>query len=282
MRAGASEFGPFALAAVRVAGSLAFLVPLVLWRREGGVVVRHWRALLVVGVANSAIPFLCFGYAALSLPAGVLAVFNASTPLMGAVIAWLWLKDRMTPPRAVGLAIVFAGVVWLVWMRSGAALTAGLGLHAASPMLACLAATLGYGFSASFTKRYLTGVPPVAAAAGSQIAATVCLAGPAIVWWPAQMPSAHAWGAALLLAVLCTGIAYVMFFRLISQIGPAKAISVTFMIPLFAALWGFLFLHEPVSLDMVLSCAVILLGTALTTGVLRWPQRKGVAVPGGR
>ncbi|WP_082568464.1 DMT family transporter [Rhizobacter sp. Root1221] len=282
MRAGASEFGPIALAAVRVTGALVLLLPLMLLRREGAVALRHWRALLVVGLANSAIPFLCFSFAALSMPAALLSVFNASTPLMGAMIAWLWLKDRMTAARAVGLGVGFAGVLWLVWSRSGPALAAGLDWHAVSPMLACLGATLGYGFAASFTKRYLADVPPVASAAGSQVAAALVLLGPAIVWWPAVPPSPHAWGAGLLLAVLCTGVAYVMFFRLIGQIGPARAISVTFMIPLFAALWGFLFLKEPVSLDMVLGCATILLGTALTTGALRWPQGKTAGLTTGR
>lgn len=282
MRAGAGEFGPVALAAVRVSGSLLFLVPLMLWRGEGRVALRHWRALFVVGLANSVIPFLCFSFAALSIPAAVLSIFNAATPLMGALIAWLWLKDKMTAPRAIGLAVGFGGVVWLVWSRSGAALAAGMDLNAVAPLLACVAATLGYGFSASFTKRFLTGVPPVASAAGSQIVATLCLAGPAFAMWPAVTPSGRAWTAALLLAIVCTGIAYVMFFRLIANIGPARAISVTFLIPLFAALWGFLFLNEHVSGDMVLGCATILFGTALTTGVLRWPSGKAGGVPSGR
>lgn len=282
MRAGAGEFGPVALAFVRVSGALLFLVPLMLWRGEGRAALRHWRPLFVVGLTNSAIPFLCFSFAALSIPAAVLSIFNAATPLMGALIAWLWLKDRMTPARAIGLAVGFGGVVWLVWSRSGAALAAGMDLDAAAPLLACVGATLGYGFSASFTKRFLTGVPPVASATGSQIAATLCLALPAFFTWPAASPSTRAWGAALLLAIVCTGVAYVMFFRLIATIGPARAISVTFLIPLFAALWGFLFLGEHVSGDMVLGCATILLGTALTTGVLRWPHRKAAGLPSGR
>ena len=271
MRAGASEFGPVALAFVRTSGALLFLLPLVVWRGEAGALRRHWRALLGVGLANSALPFLCFSYAALTIPAAMLSIFNATTPLMGAVIAWVWLKDRMTPVRALGLAIGFAGVVWLVWTRSAPALRQGVDLQALLPMLACLVATLGYGFSASFTKRYLAGVPAGASAAGSQVAASVVLAVPAVLAWPAQAPSSAAWTSALLLAVLCTGVAYVIFFRLIARIGPARAIAVTYLIPVFAALWGFLFLGEHLSLDMVLGGAVILLGTALTTGVLRWP-----------
>jgi len=283
MRAGASEFGPVALAFVRATGALAFLLPLMAWRGETAIARRHWRPLLIVGVTNSAVPFLCFSYAALSIPAAMLSIFNATTPLMGAVIAWAWLHDRMTASRALGLAVGFGGVVWLVWSRSGAALAHGLDWHALLPMLACLGATLGYGFSASFTKRFLTGVPPVASAAGSQVAASLVLAGPAIAAWPAQPLSHVAWGTALLLAVLCTGVAYVIFFHLIAKIGPARAISVTYLIPVFGALWGFVFLNEHVSADMVLGGLVILLGTALTTGVLRWPAARTVdATTGGR
>lgn len=282
MRAGASEFGPVALAFVRTTGALAFLLPLMAWRGETAIARRHWRPLLLVGITNSAVPFLCFSYAALSIPAAMLSIFNATTPLMGAVIAWAWLHDRMTAPRALGLAIGFGGVVWLVWSRSGLALAHGLDWHALLPMLACLGATLGYGFSASFTKRFLTGVPPVASAAGSQVAASLVLAGPAFVAWPAQPLSHVAWGTALLLAVLCTGIAYVIFFHLIAKIGPARAISVTYLIPVFGALWGFVFLNEHVSADMVLGGLVILLGTALTTGVFRWPAPRAADTPGGR
>ena len=282
MRAGASDFGPVALAFVRATGALAFLLPLMAWRGETGQARRHWRALFLVGVTNSAVPFLCFSYAALTIPAAMLSIFNATTPLMGAVIAWAWLHDRMTATRAVGLAIGFGGVVWLVWSRSGSALSHGFAVEAIVPMLACLGATLGYGFSASFTKRFLTGVPAVASAAGSQAAASLVLAVPAAFAWPAQAPSATAWGTALLLAVLCTGVAYVVYFHLIGRIGPARAISVTYLIPLFAALWGFVFLRERVNADMVLGGAIILLGTALTTGVLRWPQGRGAEPSAGR
>lgn len=271
MRAGASEFGPVALASVRVIGATVFLLPVMALRGQTAAARRHWRPLAVLGLTNSVIPFLCFSFAALSFPAGLLSIFNAATPLMGALIAWAWLKDRMTPARAAGLAVGFAGVLWLVWSRTGGAVAgSGFGPHAAWPLLACVGATLGYGFSASYTKRRLEGVPPLAVAAGSQVAASLGMLVPAWLWWPTTPPSARAWGAALLLAVLCTGLAYVMFFRLIAKVGPANAISVTFMIPLFAALWGGLFLHEAVTWDMALGCATIVLGTSLTTGALRW------------
>ena len=268
MRMGAGEFGPFALAAVRVGGATLVLLPLLALRGQFGALRRDWRMIFVVGVTNSALPFLCFSYAALSITAGLSAIFNAASPLFGALIAWLWLKDRLTPTRALGLAIGFAGVLWLAWDTAGFK-PGGSGWAT----LACVAATLLYGGSASLTKRYLSGVAPLAVAAGSQVAAALVLAVPTLLWWPAQPPSARAWLTVALLAVLCTGVAYVMYFRLIAHVGPANAIAVTFLVPAFAVLWSWWLLGEQLGLTMLLGCVVILLGTGLATGFVKWPAR---------
>jgi drug/metabolite transporter (DMT)-like permease len=268
MRMGASEFGPVALSAVRVIGATLFLLPILKARGQVAALKKHWRSLLVVGLTNSALPFLCFSYAALSITAGLSSMFNAATPLFAAVIAWLWLKDRLTPSRIVGLAIGFTGVLWLAWDKASFK-PGGSGWA----IVACLAATLCYGISASYTKRRLTGVPPLAVAAGSQLSASLCLVLPALVWWPRAMPTHTAWLAAGLLALACTGIAYVLYFRLIASAGPANAIAVTFLIPVFAVVWGWLFLDEGVTAQMVIGCVVILVGTGLTTGVLKLPSR---------
>lgn len=270
MRLGAAEFGPVALAAVRVAGATLCLLPLLALRGQLGELRRHWRPIVTVGLINSALPFLLYSYAALSISAGLSSIFNAATPLFGALIAWLWLRDRLTPPRIAGLAIGFAGVLWLAWDKASFK-PGGSGWA----VLACLGATLCYGLAASFTKKHLAGVAPLAVATGSQLGATLALALPALWWWPAAAPSATAWGAATLLALLCTGVAYVLYFRLIAHIGAANAITVTFLIPVFAVAWGWLFLAERPTGAMALGCVVILLGTGLATGVLRpaWRAR---------
>lgn len=273
MRLGAAEFGPVALAAVRVGGAALVLLPLLVWRGQFGDLRRHWRAIFVVGLSNSALPFLFFSYAALSISAGLSSIFNASTPLWGAVIAWLWLRDRPTAPRIVGLAIGFAGVLGLAWEKASFK-PGGSGWA----IVACLAAALLYGLSASYTKKRLQGVPPMAVAAGSQLSAALALALPAVLWWPAEMPSARAWTMVALLAVLCTGLAYLMYFRLIAHVGAANAIAVTFLIPAFAVLWGWLFLAEPLTGAMAAGCAIILLGTALATSVIT-PRRPAAAQP---
>jgi drug/metabolite transporter (DMT)-like permease len=267
MRMGAGEFGPVALAAVRVGGATIFLLPLLRWRGQSGELARHWKAILLVGVVNSALPFLCFGYAALSITAGLSSIFNAAAPLFGAVVAALWLKERLTPSRIAGLVIGFGGVLWLAWDKASFK-PGGSGWA----IVACLAATLCYGVGASLTRKRLAGVAPLAVAGGSQLAAALVLAVPAVAWWPATSPSARAWVAVALLAVACTGVAYVLYFRLIAHVGPTNAITVTFLIPAFAVAWGHLFLGEAFTLRMAIGCMVILVGTALTTGVLKLPS----------
>ena len=139
--------------------------------------------------------------------------------------------------------------------------------------VACIVAPSMYGLSASLTKRHLSGVAPMAVAAGSQLSAALVLALPAALLWPLSPPSTAAWLTAAVLALFCTGVAYVLYFRLIANVGPANAIAVTFLVSVFAVVWGWVFLGEGVTLAMGLGCAVILLGTGLTTGLIELPRR---------
>jgi drug/metabolite transporter (DMT)-like permease len=272
MRLAAPEFGAVALAAVRVTGAAVILLPLLAQQGQMSALGQHWKPIFLVGLTNSAIPFVLFAYAALTITAGLSSIFNATAPLFGAVVAWVWLKDRPGPGRVLGLAIGFAGVLWLAWDKAGFKPGAPM-TQTGLALLACLGSTSLYGWSANFTKRYLTGVPPLASATGSQLSSALFLAIPAWWFWPASVPSVTAWTAVGLLALLCTGLAYVMYFRLIARVGPANAITVTFLIPVFGVLWGGLFLNERLTSVMAIGCAVIVVGTALATGWLRWPMK---------
>lgn len=271
MRVAAVEFGALPTAAVRVAVASVVLLPLLLWRRQGGVLRRHWKVIGVVGVLNSGIPFALFSFALLSITTGLSAILNATVPLFGAVVAWAWLKDRPGGSRVLGLVVGFAGVALLAWDKASFKPDAS-GLAPGWAVLACLGATMCYALAASATKRYLTGVPPLVTATGSQVGATIGLALPALWLWPAQMPSAHAWWAVVAVGVVCTGLAYVLYFRLIEQAGPARALAVTFVVPVFALFYGALFLGEGVTHWMLLCGLVILCGTALSTGLLKLPM----------
>jgi drug/metabolite transporter (DMT)-like permease len=270
MRLGAGEFGPIALAFLRVAGASLMLLPLLLRQGQAGALREHWRAIAFVGVVNSAVPFVLFAVAALVLTTALMSVFNATASIWGALIAWLWLNDRLSASRWLGLAIGVACVVGLSWGKADFK-PGEHGVSAALGIGACLLAAVLYGVGGNVSRKYLAGVPPMAVAAGSQLAATAVLLPLALWTWPAVLPGAPAWGAAVLLSLLCTGAAYALYFRLIAHAGAAHAMSVTFLIPAFAVLWGWLFLGETPTATMLSGCAVILLGTALATGLVKLP-----------
>lgn len=266
MRLGAHEFGPIAMAAIRVTGASLMLLPL-LRLRQGkaglGQLRTAWRPLFLVSLMNCSLPFVCFSYAALSITAGLSSIMNATTPLFGAIVAWIWLSQRLSPLRMLGLAIGFAGVIFLAWDKASFK-TGGSGWA----IVACLVAAASYGVAAIFNKRYLSHVAPLAVATGSQMFSALTLAVPAALLWPAVNPSAQAWMGVTLLALLCSGVAYILFFRLMSRVGPTNTIAVTFLIPVFAVVWGFAFLGEAFNLQMAIGCAIVLAGTALAVGLI--------------
>ena len=272
IRIRAVEFGALPTAGLRVAIAAVFLLPIVLYRGMGASLKQHWRLVLVVGVLNSAIPFACYAYALLSITTGLSSILNATVPLFGAVIAWAWLKDRPHGSRILGLLIGFAGVALLAWDKASFKLDAS-GLSTGWAVLACLLATICYGMAASFTKRYMADVPSLVSATGSQLGAAVVLV-PLAVWkWPEHPVSTQAWLAMIALGVVCTGVAYILYFRIIARAGPAKALAVTFAIPVFAVFYGLVLLGETVTPWMLICGAVIIVGTALSTGLVKLSRK---------
>ncbi len=110
MRMGAGEFGAVALSAVRVGVASVVLLPILLSHGLAPQLRQHWKPIFIVGLINSALPFLAFSYAALSITAGLSSIFNATTPLFGALVAFVWLRERPAPARMAGLIVGFAGV----------------------------------------------------------------------------------------------------------------------------------------------------------------------------
>ncbi|GLR13347.1 multidrug DMT transporter permease [Chitinimonas prasina] len=266
MRVAAPVFGPLVLVLVRVGLATLCLLPLVCWRSEARELMTHWRPLAVVGLLNSALPFSLFAWAALSLSAGFTAVLNATTPLWGAVVAWLWLATQLPRGKVLGLALGFLGVVVLVWGRISFK-PGGDGWA----VLAAMLAPVAYGIAANYTKQKLAMASPLVVATGSQLAATLMLLPLAVPLWPEHPISLNAWLAAIALAVVCTALAFLLFFRLIAKVGPGKAIAVTFLIPLFAIVWGGIFLGETLTAAMAAGGGIILLGIALALGL--WSPR---------
>jgi drug/metabolite transporter (DMT)-like permease len=275
-RIGAVEFGALPTAFVRVAVASLFLMPLLWLRGQAPVLRQHWKKIFVIGLLNSGIPFACFAFALLSITTGLSAILNATVPLFGALVAWFWLKDKPAAPRIAGLIIGFVGVAMLAWDEASFKPNAS-GIAPAWAVLACLVATFCYGIAASATKRYLSGLPALVTATGSQAGAALGLALPALWLWPAALPSAQAWLSLVVVGVMCTGIAYILYFRIIENAGPARALTVTFLVPVFAVFYGVVFLGESVTAWMLLCGLVIVCGTALSTGLVKWPVKENVS-----
>jgi drug/metabolite transporter (DMT)-like permease len=272
MRIAATELGALPTAALRVGIAAVFLLPFLLLKGHGPALVKHWKPVLLVGVFNSGIPFALYSFAVMHISTGLSAILNATVPLFGALTAWLWLGDRPSRTRALGLAIGFAGVVLLAGGQASFKPNAS-GIAPAWAVLACLGATTCYALAASFTKKYIPSLPPLVTATGSQIGATLALALPALWLRPEHLPSTPAWLALVALGVLCSGVAYILYFRLIERAGPSKALTVTFLIPVFAVAYGVVLLGESVTPWMLLCGAIVLVGTALSSGLVKGPGR---------
>jgi len=269
MRVGVPGFGPVWLAFSRVALAFLALFALALARRDVPPLAAHWRDFLVVGVANSALPFALFCFAEQYVGAAIAAILNATSPFFAAAVGALWLKEALPLRTLGGMALGLAGVAVLVgWSPQ---VPAGMMLPAT---LACLGAALCYGVASVYVKRRMAAVPSFAIALYSQLAAAAVLA-PALPFVPGPGPlTPLVLGNALALALASTALAYLLYFRLIATIGPARALTVTFLIPVFGVLWGFLFLDEPVAANTVCGCVLILGGTWLA---LRAAPRVGRA-----
>ena len=267
---GARDFGAIPTAGLRVLVATLFLLPLLTVKGHLPGLRQHWKLTFFVGLLNSAIPFACFAYAILSITTGLSSILNATVPMFGALVAWLWLKDRPNGLRILGLAIGFLGVLLLAAGKASFKPNAS-GSSSGLAIIACLFACLCYGIAASFTKRFLTGIPPLVTATGSQCGAALVLALPMLWLWPAQTPGVNAWLAIGVLGVLCTGVAYVLYFRLIANAGPARALTVTFLIPVFAVVYGVVFLSEAVTVWMLVCGVIIVCGTSLASGLVKWP-----------
>jgi len=269
MRIGSPEFGPILFMALRTLTASLFLLPIVFITKKQTAFNGYKGKIFIVGILNTAIPFVLFGYATLTLSGGLTSVLNATTPMFGAIVAYFWFRDKMSISASFGLLIGFIGVYLLMLDK----ITLGQ-QNILLPTLAALLASLCYGISANFTKKYLTGISSIVLASGSQVSATLVLLPISFFFMPTQLPSSAAIMSVLLLGIICTGVAYIIFFHLIANLGPSRAISVTYLIPTFGLFWGSVFLDEIISSSMIVGCGFVLTGVALATGVLKLSKRK--------
>ena len=214
--------------------------------------------LLIVGCLNSAIPFLLLAFASVSLPAGFTSTLNGTAPLFGTVVASVWLHEKITPSRLAGFMLGFIGVVILVGWKAVETTPEFL-----TAIAAALSAALMYAIAAPYIKQNLAGVPSLVVTTGSQLGAALMMIPMLPFTIPQQTPSVQVVLSVFALAILSTAAAYILYFRLIQNVGSTKALTVTYLIPLFAMLWGALVLNEVVTPSMMVGCGLVLLGTAI-------------------
>jgi drug/metabolite transporter (DMT)-like permease len=256
MRVAAADFGAAPLVEVRLALGALALSPF-LWRARAHFTGALWLRIAGIALVNSVLPFLLFAWGAERAPAGIGAITNAMTVMFATLVAFLLYGEHISVRRGVGLVAGFVGV-WV--LASGKIAGASVGTAA----LAGATASLCYGFGINFVRRYLTGYPAAAVAAANLAVGALLLLPLALYSWPHHPIAAASWGSAVLLGVLCTGVAFVFYYRLIARIGAPRTSTVTYLIPLFGVVWAWLLLDEPLTLSMALAGALILAGVGIS------------------
>ena len=271
MRIAAPAFGSVNTTFLRVFFALVGLAAMLLLLRTPMQFQGKLKSIMVLGIINSGVPFLMYAVAALWLPAGYSAILNATTPLMGALIGFSFFHETLTLRKWAGVMLGLVGI-GLITTTGEVDLSGQLAIG----VLACLIATACYGCAGFLTRRWVTergGLDAKLVAFGSQIGAVLFLlpffvytlaTGPAVDW---AQPGV--WASVLAVGFLCTAFAYLLYFRLIADISPLRSLTVTFLIPPFGILWGYLVLGETLTGGFVFGGAVVCLAVWLVTSPAR-------------
>lgn len=261
MRIAANPLGPAVLIEARVlcAAITLLLVSFYLKRRLS--FNAHAKHFFILGLFNTALPFLFFAYAAQTLNASTLAILNSTAPIWAAIIGAIWTKTALESKVLLGLGIGVTGVCVLVGWDA-----MNIGQEAIIPIFAAVMAAFSYGIASNYTKT----APKVEAfnnAHGSMWAAVLIVL-PFVFFIPMrEAPDLTITTSVILLGAVCTGLAYLLYFNLINELGAPSALSVTFLIPVFGILWGNLFLDEAIGINTVVGSILVITGTMLVTGL---------------
>jgi drug/metabolite transporter (DMT)-like permease len=269
IRVAVAELGPFLLVELRagLAAAALFLCALAVARVPK--IRSRWRSFLVLGFLNAAVPFSLISAAEIHLTASLAAILNSTTVMFTAMVA-AWLGDPLTARKAVGIGLGILGVTVLVGWDPVP--LSGLVLLAVAAMLI---ASLSYALGATYAKRSFSGIPPLGMAIGQLTAATALILPFSVATVPARAPSLAVVLCVLGLALLSTAAAYLIYFRLIENVGPTSTLTVTLLVPVFGLLFGVLLLDEPFGPGTLVGLGIILSGVVLITGIsLRKSKRE--------
>jgi len=273
MRIAAPQFGAINTAFLRVCLGLSGLAVILFIMRSSFRFENKFKSSLILGVINSGFPFLMYCLAAKWLPAGYSAIFNATTPLMGALIGFAFFSEKLTARKWGGVILGLIGIIVITSL--GDANSTG---HMLAGIIACLVATACYGVAGFLTRRWISnrgGLDPKMVAFGSQLGATLFLlpffawsmaTGPVINWWQGDV-----WASVLALGIICTALAYILYFRLVADIGPLRSLTVTFLIPPFGVLWGYLALGETINQGFILGALIVCIAVWMIVSPGKYP-----------
>jgi drug/metabolite transporter (DMT)-like permease len=262
IRVASPVLGPLVLMDLRVLLAALALVIYAVALRKLPNVRTQWKQFLLLGALNAAIPFTLIAVAELYLTASFAAILNATTPMLTAIVAAVWGNEKFTARKAFGLVLGIAGVSVVVGWNPIAMSTAVL-----IGALCSVGAALFYGIGSVYTTRTFKGVPPMAMAIGQQLGAGVVLLPFAAFQLPPALPSMPVTLCVLALAVLCTSLGYLLYFRLINSVGATRTVTVTFLVPFFGIIWGSLFLTEPIGIGTILGLCIILTSIVFVNGI---------------
>tara|TARA_R110002050_G_scaffold239732_5_gene375889 strand:- start:2223 stop:3110 length:888 start_codon:yes stop_codon:yes gene_type:complete len=258
MRVAANPLGPVALIEARISFAAITLLIISFYLRTKLKLSNNIKHFFILGLFNSALPFLLFAYSAQFLNVSTLAILNSTSPIWGAIIGAFITKEMLTQSVSVGLLLGIFGVSILVGWE-------GVRGSAIIPIIAALMAAFSYGIASNYAKN----APQVSSydnAHGSMWASAILLL-PLLPFFPfRESLTFDIFTAVALLGVFCTGLAYLLYFRLIADLGASSALTVTFLIPVFGILWGYLFLDEIIGVNTLFGSLLIIIGTMFVTG----------------
>ncbi len=261
MRIAANPLGPAVLIEARVLCTAVTLLLVSFYLKKKLSFNTHSKHFFILGLFNTALPFLCFAYAAQTLNASTLAILNSTAPIWAAIIGAIWTKTALESKVLLGLGIGVTGVSVLVGWDAF-----NIGQEAILPIFAAVMAAFSYGIASNYTKT----APKVEAfnnAHGSMWAAVLIVL-PFVFFMPMrEAPDLTITTSVILLGAVCTGLAYLLYFNLINELGAPSALSVTFLIPVFGILWGNLFLDEAIGINTIVGSILVITGTMLVTGL---------------
>ncbi|PLT30000.1 DMT family transporter [Peribacillus deserti] len=267
IRIATPELGPFVTVELRVViAALALLLYTAVIRYRFSFRA-HWKKYIIVGTLNAAFPFVLITAAELHLTASLASIINATTPMFTALVAFVWFKTPLTVIKVAGMIMGIAGVAVLAGWG-----TSSTGTIFILSALCSVGAALFYGIASNYITKNFPDAKPLDLAIGQQIGAGIVLVPFALFTLPDRLPSSGTIFSVLALAVVCTSMAYILFFYLINKTGALKTTSVTFLVPVFGVGWGVVFLNETIHLNTIIGMIIILASIVLVTDL--WVRKR--------